>query len=146
MDGIVYTALLSEERPHTVGIFEAKIEIINGISSAPTVSYASMDIELSHAVRPLDIKFLNDRVLLLLYQEEGKSPFLIYISFQQAPVAMQHLSFPGDLSAFVSVQMEVLGPNDSRAGVPARVALLGKDLANHKVFALSGDQELVAVQ
>lgn len=143
MDGIVYTAVLSEETPHTVGIFETKIEIINGISSAPLVSYTSKDLELSHAAQILDIKFLNDDFLALLCQEEGRPPHLIYTAFRQPPMAMQHLAFPEDLSLFAPVQMEVLGPNDSRAGVPARVALLGKDLANYKVFALRGTHELI---
>lgn len=145
MDGIVYTAMITEERPHTVGIFETRIEIINGISSAPTSSYASTDLEVSHTTRLIDIKFLSDKVLLVLCQEEGNSPYLIYIPFQQASSAMQDLVFPGDLSAFAPVQMEVLSPNDFRAGVPARVALLGKGSVEYRVFALREAKELVAV-
>lgn len=145
MDGLVYTAVLPEARPHTVEIFETRIEVINGISSTPTVFYTSTDLGLSHAAQLLDIKFLNDKVLLLLCQEEGRPPYLISIPFRQAPITTQDLVFPEDLSAFAPVQMEVLGPNDSRAGVPARVALLGKHLANYKVFALRGNHELIAV-
>ncbi|KAJ4424298.1 hypothetical protein N0V82_000998 [Gnomoniopsis sp. IMI 355080] len=144
VDGIVYTAVLSKERPHTVNIFEIKIEIINGISSAPTVSHAQLDLDLSHTALLLDLKFLNDKVLLLLCQEEGRPPHLIYIPFRQASVTTQDLVFPEDLSAFAPVQMEVLSPNDSKAGVPARIALLGKDLAHSKVFALRGNIELSA--
>lgn len=134
--------MLSKEGSHTIGIFETKLEVINGISSAPMVSYASLDLDLGHAALLLDIKFLNDTALLLLCQEEGRPPHLIYIPFRQAPVTTQNLVFPEDLSAFAPVQMEVLGPNDSRAGVPARIALLGKDLANYKVFSLRGNTEL----
>lgn len=141
----MYTAVVSEDRPHTIGVFETNIEIINGISSAPKISYGSTDLDLGHAARLIDMKFLNASVLLVLCQQGNEPPYLICIPFRQAPVAMQNLAFPEDLSVFAPLRMEVLGPNDAKAGVPARVALLGKDLVSQKVFALRGEKELFAV-
>lgn len=55
-----------------VGIFENKIEIINGISSAPSTDYTYVDMDVNSEGRIIDIKFLSDRVLVILCQPEGE--------------------------------------------------------------------------
>lgn len=55
-----------------VGIFETKIEVINGISSAPSTAFYPI-----HCLKPggdgriIDVKFLNDDVLLALCHSKG---------------------------------------------------------------------------
>ena len=56
----------------TVGIFETKIEVINGISSAPsTALYPVRCLDPASERRIVDIKFLNDDVLLALCHSKG---------------------------------------------------------------------------
>lgn len=58
----------------TVGIFETKIEVINGISSAPsTAFYPIRCLDPASERRIVDIKFLNDGVLLALCHSKGMS-------------------------------------------------------------------------
>lgn len=66
--------MVTEEKPYTVGIFENKIEIINGISSAPSMDYTHVDMDAKSEGRIIDIKFLSDQVLIILCQPEGESP------------------------------------------------------------------------
>lgn len=55
-----------------VGIFETKIEVINGISSAPsTAFYYCHCLEPGSDGRVIDVKFLNDDVLLALCHSRG---------------------------------------------------------------------------
>lgn len=55
-----------------VGIFETKIEVINGISSAPsTAFYHCHCLEPGSDGRIIDVKFLNDDVLLALCHHKG---------------------------------------------------------------------------
>lgn len=153
MDGIIYTAVVYEDKPHTVGIFETKLEIINGVSSAPvTTSHDSPSFlargatDSVPAARVLDLQFLDDRYLLLLCQAaDGTAPpYLVRTPFQRSAAGVggggiaRELAFPEDLTAFAPVQMEVLGANDARGEVPDRVSLLGRDRASCKVFALRG--------
>lgn len=140
MDGITYTAVVSEERPYVVNLFETKVEIINGISSSPSTECRSIEVGMGLDTngRLIDIKFLNDEVLLALWQPEGKSPHLIHIRFRQ-PISEQNitrLDFPEDLSSFAPLRIEAMKADNSRGGFPARVCLLGKDEVNYKVFTL----------
>lgn len=151
MDGSIYTAVLFEEKPQKIGIFETKLEIINGVSSAPTTTWDSAKHELGpfSRGRVIDIKFLDDKLLLLLCQTDGNPPYLTCTPFRQEDAekdlaVIQNLIFPEDLTAFAPVLMEVLGSNETRGGVPARVSLLGQDRSSCKVFALRG-KELAAV-
>lgn len=153
MDGIIYTAVVYEDKSHPVGIFETKIEIINGISSAPTTTaYDSTNVlersasdSVTAPARVIDLKFLNDTSLLLLCQaaDGNTPPYLICTPFKQPDAAavagpVRELAFPENLTAFAPVQMEVLGASDARGEVPVRVSLLGRDRAGCKVFALRG--------
>lgn len=62
-----------------VGIFETKIEVINGISSAPSTAFYSI-----HCLDPggdggiLDVKFLNDDVLLALCNSKGTPQHILH--------------------------------------------------------------------
>ncbi|KUI64076.1 Anaphase-promoting complex subunit 4 [Cytospora mali] len=166
MDGITYTAVISEGDPCNVGIFETKIEIINGISSAPsTAFYSGARLDPQTDCRFVDIKFLNEEVLLALCHSGGKQPHLLRILFrpqipryqptesgiaslshEAPPSSVQRLDFPEDRASFIPVKMEVMEANDTRGGVPARVCLLGGDGVSYKVFALPerGEQMVAA--
>lgn len=163
VDGITYTAVVSEENPFDVGIFETKIEIINGVSSAPsTAFYYVSHLDPHTDSRVVDIKFLNEEVLLALCHSEGQQPYLLRIlirpkdtRYQPAqsgiaspshdaptPPSILRMGFAEDLASFVPVRMEVMEADNSRGGVPARVCLLGSGGVSYKVFALpeSGEQ------
>lgn len=154
--GITYTAVVSEGHPFDIGIFETKIEIINGISSAPsTALYSSARLDPDTDSRVIDIKFLDEEVLLALCCSDGKQPHLLRILFrpqnpryqptqsgiasltQDAPSSsVRRMEFTEDLTSFAPVRMEVMEANGSRGGVPARVCLLGSGGVGYKVFAL----------
>ncbi|ROV94685.1 hypothetical protein VSDG_06139 [Cytospora chrysosperma] len=167
VDGITYTAVVSEENPFDVGIFETKIEIINGVSSAPSTAFYYVSCSDPHTdSRVVDIKFLNGEVLLALCHSEGQRPHLLRILIQpkdtryqpaQSGIASPSHDAPAppsilrmdlaedlaeDLASFVPVRMEVMEADNSRGGVPARVCLLGSGGVSYKVFALpeSGEQ------
>lgn len=64
--------MVSEERPHTVSIFKSKIEIINGVSSAALTELAMVsDVDPEKDGRIIDVKFLDDQILVVLCQKEG---------------------------------------------------------------------------
>ncbi|POS76498.1 hypothetical protein DHEL01_v205107 [Diaporthe helianthi] len=151
VDGVTYTAVIP-----LVAIFEAKIEIINGISSAPSMAlYQIPCLDPGSGGRIIDVKFLDDNILLALSHSKGGKPNLLRILFR--PVDPQHqtnqsgmakvsggaphppvreMEFPQDIGPFVPIRMEVMQASDARGGVPARVCLLGKDGVTYKVFSL----------
>lgn len=145
--------MVSEERRHVVGIFETKIEVINGISSAPvTTRRDDLDLEPLMGGAPgriVDVKFLDENVLLALWAYDAGAPQLVSVRYRHylssaAAAAATRVEFDEDLSAFGPLRMEALRANDARGGVPARVCLLGRDEVSYKVFALpviSGEGE-----
>lgn len=153
--------MVSEERRHVVGIFETKIEIINGISSAPvTTRRDDLDLEPLMGGAPgriVDVKFLDEDVLLALWAYAAGAPQLVSVRYRHylssAAAAATRLEFDEDLSAFGPLRMEAMRANDARGGVPARVCLLGRDEVSYKVFALpdisgegEGEGKAVAVE
>lgn len=157
VNGITYTAVVSDESPFDIGIFETKVEIINGISSAPsTAFYHGARLNPDTESRVIDIKFLNEEVLIALCHSEGQQPHLLRILYRpqnpcyqptQSGIAsvthdalssssVRRMDFAEDLASFAPVRMEVLEADDSRGGVPARVCLLGSGGVDYKVFAL----------
>ncbi|KAK7736209.1 hypothetical protein SLS53_007044 [Cytospora paraplurivora] len=156
VDGITYTAIVSAENPLDIGIFETRIEIINGISSAPsTAFYVSASLDPHADGRVVDVKFMNEEVVLALCHPEGKQPHILWIPFRpQNPryqqtnssiaslsrdtpaSSVRRLGLTGDLASFVPVRMEVMEADGSRGGVPARVCLLDSGCVNYRVFAL----------
>ncbi|KAG6365016.1 hypothetical protein INS49_006622 [Diaporthe citri] len=163
VDGVTYTAVVTEENPFDVGVFETKIEVINGISSAPsTAFYHSHCMEPGSGGRIIDIKFLNDDVLLALCHSKDGKPNLRRILFR--PVSPRYeanesgittlsygasassvrvMEFPEDVASFVPVRMEVMEASDARGGVPARVCLLGKDEVTYKVYSLPDQAQML---
>lgn len=93
----------------------------------------------------IDLKFLNDDILLALWEYKGGNgnPVLISMrfraSFKLGERSATRLDFDEDLSSFAPIGMQAFPQNDSRGGVPARVCLLGKDEVAYKVFALPDD-------
>lgn len=137
--------MVSEERRHVVRIFEAKIEIINGISSAPVTTHHDLDLGtlMGAPGRIIDIKFWEEHTLLGLWEYDGgaAAPQLVSVCFRLSAEegSATRMDFDEDLSSFAPCRMEVLGADNSRGGVPARVCLLAKDEINYKVFVLPGE-------
>lgn len=63
-------AVVTDEHPHTVGMFENKIEIINGVSSISSSTHDRIDMAPEEG-SIIDIKFLSDHVLIILCQAAG---------------------------------------------------------------------------
>lgn len=63
--------MVTEEKPHRVGIFENKIEIIRGISSKPSTNFQQLELDPASVGRVIDIKFLSEHILVVLCQSEG---------------------------------------------------------------------------
>ncbi|KAJ0118432.1 hypothetical protein J7T55_009215 [Diaporthe amygdali] len=163
VDGITYTAVVTEENPFEIAIFETKIEVINGISSAPsTALYYSHCLDPGSDGRIIDIKFLDEEVLLALCHSKDQKPSLLRILFRPVDTRYQAnesgiatltqgsltlsvrvMELPEDVASFVPVRMEVMEANDSRGGVPARVCLLGKDGVSYKVYSLPDQEHLL---
>lgn len=65
--------MVTDENPHRIGIFENKIEIINGVSSVSSTNFNHIDLDPEKEGRIIDVKFLSDHVLVILCQQEGTS-------------------------------------------------------------------------
>ncbi|KAI3401223.1 hypothetical protein diail_11929 [Diaporthe ilicicola] len=163
VDGITYTAVVSEENPLDIGIFETKIEVINGISSAPsTALYYIRCLDPGSDGRIIDIKFLNEQVLLALCLSKDRKPSLLRILFRPVDphyqanesgittlsdgalkTSVRAMDFPEDMASFVPARMEVMEANGSRGGVPGRVCLLGTDRVSHKVYSLPDQGQML---
>lgn len=158
--------MVSEEKPHTVEIFESKIEIINGVSSAALTELAmGSNVDPDKDGRIIDVKFLSDEVLVVLCQKggtftassgdsqleafqvtltdgcsPGQPPVLISTLFREASRGLNsgvtRFELETNLSKFVPIRMEAIAANESRGGVPARVCLIGQNGMSYKVFAL----------
>lgn len=63
--------MVTEEKPHTIGIFENKIEIIRGISGKPSMDFRQIELDPANVGRVIDIKFLSEHILVVLCQPEG---------------------------------------------------------------------------
>lgn len=164
-------AVVTDENPHRMGVFENKIEIINGVSSVSLTSYNHVNLDPEKEGRIIDVKFLNDYVVVMLCQPEGMckvvgmelemkylqehanalpttgQPPVLFCSPYRSATGVQvarRLEFKWDLAGFVPARMEVMEASDSRDGVPARVCLLDRDGVSYKVFALPPQEELLA--
>ncbi|KAL1880735.1 hypothetical protein Daus18300_001349 [Diaporthe australafricana] len=163
VDGITYTAVVSEENPLDIGVFETKIEVINGVSSAPsTALYSIHCLDPGSDGRIIDIKFLNEEVLLALCLSKDRNPNLLRILFRPVnpryqanesgiatlsggalTTSVRVMDFPEDMASFVPVRIEVMEANSSRGGVPARVCLLGKDGVSYRVYSMPDRDQML---
>ncbi|KAL1846099.1 hypothetical protein VTK73DRAFT_353 [Phialemonium thermophilum] len=155
-DGVVFTALGSDEATSEVHLFRTAIEIINGVSS--TISTSAAGVSLGGG-QVLDFKFLDDASLLVLWasQNASASPILVNIPFQSLsytayepsrgapePVRVEGDDVTsvfstarfGNADGFAAAQMQVVEASRIRGDIPARVCLLGRDQVTCRVYAL----------
>ncbi|KAH8909786.1 anaphase-promoting complex component Cut20/Apc4 [Coniochaeta sp. PMI_546] len=157
-DGVVYTALASDNARSDVRIFRTELEIINGISRPVSTGVAGISIS---GGRIVDFKFLDATSLLLLWADSGSVLSLLNIPFQALPY--EDIAHSQNLKAlrieaeklddtlslakvptsagFQPIHMEVVEGSSQRGEIPARVCLLGKDKVTYKVYALPRNWE-----
>ncbi|KAI0901529.1 anaphase-promoting complex, cyclosome, subunit 4-domain-containing protein [Annulohypoxylon nitens] len=154
-----YTALTTEKKEHTVYIFRTTMSVLNGISG-PVTTFVSC-VELGDG-RVLNLKFLCNNSLLVLWAPEGQPPRIIRIPHKSDELGYQpynsgdnitphvltndqvtsvftNMTIPCEPS-FVPALMEVKEACSERGHMPPRVCLLGNNLQTYKVFALPEDK------
>ncbi|KAI0883552.1 anaphase-promoting complex, cyclosome, subunit 4-domain-containing protein [Annulohypoxylon maeteangense] len=152
---MTYTALTTEKKDRTVYIFRTAMSVHNGISGSVITSVSCMDLGDGTV---LNLKFLCNNSLLVLWAPKGQSPRIISIPHKSDELGYQPYS-PGDVvtphvlsndqvtSVFTNMEvpcepsftpafMEVKAASSERGSIPPRVCLLGSDLQTYKVFAL----------
>lgn len=154
-----YTALTTEKKEHTVYIFRTTMSVLNGISG-PVTTFVSC-VELGDG-RVLNLKFLCNNSLLVLWAPEGQPPRIIRIPHKSDELGYQpynsgHNITPHVLTndqvtsvftnmtipcgpSFVPALMEVKEACSERGHMPPRICLLGNDFQTYKVFALPEDK------
>lgn len=153
-----YTALITESDERSVYIFRTTTSVLNGISGSVTTEVSCMVLGEG---KVLDLKFLYDDSLLVLWAQRGqplriiriphKSDDLGYrpyssgdkvtphvLSNDQITSAFMNLVVPCEPN-FLPAQMEIREASSERGKVPIRVCLLGNDMQTYKVFSLPKD-------
>ncbi|KAJ8120497.1 hypothetical protein ONZ43_g2809 [Nemania bipapillata] len=162
--GVTYAALITESDDSQVYIFQTSTTITNGISSSVTAKLSRLILGDG---KLLDLKFLYDDSLLILWMPKGKpsdsgSPLrLIRIPHKSEDLGYQPYTAgsqiaPHELtneqvanvflnmvvpceSDFIPARMELKEASTERGKLPPRVCLLGNDMQTYKVFALPED-------
>ncbi|KAI0014015.1 anaphase-promoting complex, cyclosome, subunit 4-domain-containing protein [Xylariaceae sp. FL0662B] len=157
--GLTYTAIITENDESNVYIFRTATTIMNGISGSVTTEATCIVLGSG---KLLDLKFLYDDGLLVLWAAKGQPLRLIKIPHKSVDLGYQPYS-PGSTltphtlsndqvtgvfvnmivpceAGFVPLQMEVKEGNSERGKIPPRLCLLGRDLQTYKVLALPEDQ------
>ncbi|XDG01460.1 hypothetical protein ABKA04_001075 [Annulohypoxylon sp. FPYF3050] len=154
-----YTALTTEKKEHTVYIFRTTMSVLNGISG-PVTTFVSC-VELGDG-RVLNLKFLCNNSLLVLWAPEGQPPRIIRIPHKSDELGYQPYNSGDNITphvltndqvtsvftdmtipcepSFAPALMEVKEACSERGHMPPRVCLLGNDLQTYKVFALPEDK------
>ncbi|KAL1891134.1 hypothetical protein Cpir12675_005103 [Ceratocystis pirilliformis] len=140
---ITYTALTTKNDTHKIIFYRTSLTITNGISSTPETQTSTLSLDPG---RVIDMKFLNDNVLLALIDPQNNAPCAIYIITLDALVWDQslssntsHIDIPPPLplpTDFVPAAMEVFEASSVRNQLPARVCLLSENRVTWKTFAL----------
>ncbi|KAI3337047.1 anaphase-promoting complex, cyclosome, subunit 4-domain-containing protein [Xylariaceae sp. AK1471] len=155
---VTHTALITEGGDSQVYIFRTSTIITNGISSSVTSELSRMTLGDG---KILDLKFLYDDSLLVLWALEGSPLRLIRIPHKSEDLGYQPYTAGSQIAShelgneqvtsvflnmvvpcqpgFVPVQMEVKEASVERGKLPPRVCLLGNDMQTYKVFALPED-------
>ncbi|CAJ2506065.1 Uu.00g001950.m01.CDS01 [Anthostomella pinea] len=157
-EGLTFTAVATEVEENLVYIFRTATTITNGISGSVTKSVTC--IVLGNG-KVLDLKFLYDDCLLVLWASKGEPLRLIYIPHRSQELGYQAYTSARNITphvlsneqvtslflnmtmpcepAFVPAQMEVKEASFNRGKLPPRVCLLGSDMQTYKIFALPED-------
>ncbi|KAI1646981.1 anaphase-promoting complex, cyclosome, subunit 4-domain-containing protein [Daldinia loculata] len=153
-----YTALVTESDERSVYIFRTTTSVLNGISGSVTTEVSCMVLGEG---KVLDLKFLYDDSLLVLWAQRGqpvriiriphKSDDLGYRPYSSGDKVMPHVLSNDQITSafmnlvvpcepnFIPAQMEIREASSERGKVPIRVCLLGNDMQTYKVFSLPED-------
>ncbi|KAI1340471.1 anaphase-promoting complex, cyclosome, subunit 4-domain-containing protein [Xylariaceae sp. FL0016] len=152
IEGVNYTAVAAENENSNVYVFRSSTRVTNGISGPLKTEVSLLTFGDG---RVLDLKFLYEDSLLVLWASKGRVPHrseeLGYVPYsagirttphvlsnEQVTSVFLNMSVPGD-ATFVPVQMETKAASWERGKLPPRVCLLGSDLQTYRVFALPDD-------
>ncbi|KAI1781496.1 anaphase-promoting complex, cyclosome, subunit 4-domain-containing protein [Hypoxylon cercidicola] len=158
--GVTYTALTANENESSVYVFRTTMSVLNGISGSVATSISCMILGDG---KILDLKFLNDDSLLVLWSVEGqplrvvripqKSNDLGYQPYTTERNIIPHVLRNDQVTSvflnmtvpcepgFIPAHMEVKQASSKRGDTPPKVCLLGRDCQTYRVYALP--EELV---
>ncbi|XXG96668.1 hypothetical protein Hte_002958 [Hypoxylon texense] len=156
--GVTYTALTTNGSESSVCVFRSTMSMLNGISGFVVTEVSCMILGDG---KILDLKFLNDETLLILWALEGeplrviripqKSNEMGYQPYTTARNIIPHALRDDQVTSvflnmivpcepgFVPTQMEVKQASSKRGNTPAKVCLLGSDSQTYRVYALPED-------
>ncbi|KAJ2907242.1 hypothetical protein MKZ38_006536 [Zalerion maritima] len=160
----IFSAFISERRPDEIYIFSTFLSSENGFAVSATTT--STGISLGGG-RVMDLKFLDDKTLLLVWSQESEPPLLLHLPYRSeeltyvpqtpGPPPLPHNLIPSQVlgvfegvrftglaanDGFIPYSMEIRESCESRGKVPTRICLLGKDRLEYRVYALPENQRL----
>ncbi|KAK4139300.1 anaphase-promoting complex, cyclosome, subunit 4-domain-containing protein [Dichotomopilus funicola] len=158
----VFTAIVPEDDKSKVYIIRSETPL--GNSEGGPISATACGLGLPDGVAIVDLKYLDDKSLLILCaQKEEPKSVLLRVAYQsshmpyreyaegQAPTVLE-LDGTGSegvtscfafssISGFTPIQLEVQKASKLRGDMPARACLLGRDRAMVKTYALPADMD-----
>ncbi|KAH6603942.1 anaphase-promoting complex component cut20 apc4 [Trichoderma cornu-damae] len=150
--GTILTALASQQGPSKVYLFRMGMTITNGISDNHPAAVCEIDLAPRSLV---DMKFLNDKTLLLFCTDNDNTPIIISVPTQDesklsyspydaanpkqisSPTSVElfpKYRLPASHHAIRPVRMEVHDRTDVRGEVPARVCLLSSNRTTWRTY------------
>lgn len=152
--GTVFTALASQQDPSKVHLFRMGMAITNGISDNKPVVACVIDLGSRLLV---DLKFLNDKYLVVFCTENNNTPLIILIptqdesrisyspydaanpnqipSLTSADIFTTH-HFPANHQILRPIRMEVHDRSEIRGEMPARICLLSSNRTTWKTYKI----------
>ncbi|KAL5614639.1 hypothetical protein BROUX41_004738 [Berkeleyomyces rouxiae] len=139
---VIYTALTTDKDTHKIVFYRTTFTVVGAISNTPKTQTSTLSLDPGRVV---DMKFLNDDVLLALIDPQNNAPYAIYtitldsLVWNPTSSSSSDIDIPPPLllpADFVPVAMEVFDKSDIRNQLPARVCLLSKNRLTWKTFAL----------
>ncbi|PTB62161.1 hypothetical protein BBK36DRAFT_8547 [Trichoderma citrinoviride] len=157
--GTIFTALASQQEPHKVHLFRVNMAITNGISDNQSAETCVIDLGTRSLI---DMKFLNDKTLILFCTNKDHTPLILSIPVQDdqklaystydptKPTPTQTSSrtntkpfhrytLPSSHHALRPVRMEVHDESHVRGDLPARICLLGANRTTWRTYKLPSE-------
>ncbi|KAL7811159.1 anaphase-promoting complex, cyclosome, subunit 4 domain-containing protein [Trichoderma gracile] len=152
--GTIFTALASHQEPHKVHLFRVKMSITNGISDSQSAETCVVDLGTRSLV---DLKFLDDKTLILFCTNKDNTPLILSIPIQDDhklsystydpanpteassktnTKVFHRFTLPTSHHALRPVRMEVHEKSSVRGDLPARICLLGGNRTTWRTYAL----------
>ncbi|KAL6895150.1 anaphase-promoting complex, cyclosome, subunit 4 domain-containing protein [Trichoderma evansii] len=156
--GAIFTALASQQDPSKVHLFRMDMAITNGISDNKPVMACVIDLGSRWLA---DLKFLNDKTLVIYCIENNNTPSIILIPTQdesKLSYSLYDAANPGQASSSTSadifttyhfpashqilrpIRMEVHDRSEIRGELPARICILSSNRTTWKTYKIPSDE------